>query len=143
MELLLGHKSTFAVSQLSIASRLDALDWYRPPGERATQSTMTRRADGVQTDYEIDIRLFENIVFVRCTHGLPVYSSDPLSYSCSLRGRLPDGTAVSVSFDAGRDLEGHWPPVNQLDELWPDTIDELEQAIQNLLSPGKEEAICN
>ncbi|SLN49276.1 hypothetical protein TRL7639_02727 [Falsiruegeria litorea R37] len=143
MELLLGRKSMFAVSQLSIASRLEALDWYLPPDERATQSTMTRHNYGARTDYEIDIRFFEQIVFVTCRQGLPVYSSDPQSYNCGLRGRLPDGTALSVYFDTGKDLEGHWPPVSKLNELWPAAIDELEQAIQNLLPPGKEETICN
>ncbi|WP_164660954.1 hypothetical protein [Tropicibacter sp. Alg240-R139] len=143
MELLLGRKSMFAVSQLAIGSRLDALDPYLPPGERATQSTMTTHNNGIQTDYEIDIRLFENIVFVRCSQGLPLYSSDPQSYSCRLRGRLPDGTAVSVSFDTGKDLEGHWPSVSKLNELWPAALDELEEGIQGLLSSYDEEKTCN
>lgn len=144
LELLLGRKTDLRVSQLSVNARVTNLQWSTLPTELKGRSDLTIPQRDEKTQYfPLNLSMFDQVVSVRCRHGLPVYSKDADSHSCYLSGHLEDTTAVSVSFATGADLEGHWPPVSKADELWPAAISVLEEALSNLNAPTDGTYQCN
>lgn len=144
LELLLGRKTDLRVSQLSVGARVADLQWSTIPTELKGRSDLSIPEPGEKTQYfPLNLSMFDQIVSVICRRGLPVYSKDAESHSCSLRGHLEDTTAVSVHFATGADLEGHWPPVSKADELWPAAISVLEEALSNLNAPTDGTYQCN
>lgn len=144
LDLFLGRSSDYKVRQLSVAAQIGHLYWFLPVDERPNYSHLSIRQRGrIDQNKKIDLKMFDGFVSVICRPGLPVYSEDPASNSCRLGGLLEDGTAVSVSFSTGSDLEGHWPSVAQAEELWPAVISELEEALQNLQNSKRGDYKCS
>jgi len=122
-DFLLGRKSKFAVSVLRVFPKSRRPNPYRAnfttPDELIGSSVLYLKGISSPEQFiPLELTLFDNPVYFKCTKGLPVVGTDPDKMSCTLRGNLPDSSRVYASFRVGYDYAGQWPQENTSRDGW-------------------------
>ncbi|MEM9843330.1 MAG: hypothetical protein AAF965_00885 [Pseudomonadota bacterium] len=84
-------------------------------------------------------------VLVSCSgEGLPAWSKDRSSQTCSVRSVGPTGILSVVRVATGTDLEGPWPRLADDREAWIDALKVLERAFNRISEVDRNQgALCD
>ena len=99
LDSILGRKSNYTLDQLRIGKKPDGIrrEWQNLKPKFRIQVNGTIRFIPKQ------LAFFGNPVEFTCFQGLPVYSDDAETHSCSASGLGPGASSVFFSFSTGHD----------------------------------------
>ncbi|KIN70269.1 hypothetical protein Z948_91 [Sulfitobacter donghicola DSW-25 = KCTC 12864 = JCM 14565] len=152
LEFLLGRESPFIVYELTVYPKRRLIPFqklypFNTPSELLGGSLLevsySSSANKNDEFSPLDFNMFGTPIIIRCSAGLPAYSRDPDSLSCSLFASLPDTSMVYISFNVGADLDGQWPVLDRTYSGWKAAVDDVEQAIKTLTPNSTAIQKCN